>query len=86
MQWMDWQEYCQQAFLQQQLHAQIAECCAAYARGEYKGFAAQRLQSSGSRPREDLLLWGQGLLQPSTQQGVQQEQRGQQEQQKQAAL
>jgi hypothetical protein len=74
VQWMDWQEYCQQVFLQQPLHAQIAECCAAYARGEYKGFAAARLQSSVVRPREDLLMWGQGRGQHGAQPGGQQQQ------------
>ena len=38
--------------------AQITEKCVAFARGDYKGLSAERLESSviGTRKRQDLLL------------------------------
>eukprot|EP00877_Chromochloris_zofingiensis_P004212 jgi/Chrzof1/13792/Cz08g12180.t1 len=57
--WMPLQEYKQQFFMKDSpLYATMLDRCYAWAEGRYKGMKGHRLGSALSRPREDLLLWG----------------------------
>ncbi|GIL58173.1 hypothetical protein Vafri_13027 [Volvox africanus] len=58
--WVPIREYTQQEFFNgMPLYSKMLERCLAWAEGRYKGFRAERLESSVVRKRSDLLLWGE---------------------------
>jgi hypothetical protein len=58
--WMPVQEYTSQAYFQKlpAAYHTMMERCTAWAEGRYRGMAGRVFEGSASRPRKDLLLWG----------------------------
>jgi hypothetical protein len=58
--WMPIQEYTQQAYFQKlpAAYHTMLERCVAWAEGRYRGLTGRVFEGSASRPRRDLLLWG----------------------------
>uniref|UniRef100_A0A383VIN7 Nudix hydrolase domain-containing protein n=1 Tax=Tetradesmus obliquus TaxID=3088 RepID=A0A383VIN7_TETOB len=61
VQWMPVDQYTQQPYFQKlpAAYHTMMERCAAWAQGRYKGMAGRVFDGSASRPRKDLLLWGE---------------------------
>jgi hypothetical protein len=58
--WMPVQEYTSQAYFQKlpAAYHTMMERCTAWAEGRYKGMTGRVFDGSTSRPRRDLLMWG----------------------------
>jgi hypothetical protein len=58
--WMPVQEYTSQAYFQKlpAAYHTMMERCTAWAEGRYRGMTGQVFDGSASRPRRDLLMWG----------------------------
>ncbi|KAF6254177.1 NUDIX hydrolase domain-like protein [Scenedesmus sp. NREL 46B-D3] len=58
--WMPVQEYTSQAYFQKlpAAYHTMMERCVAWAQGRYRGMTGRVFEGSASRPRQDLLLWG----------------------------
>lgn len=58
--WMPLQEYGQQPYFQKlpQAYHTLLERCVAWAEGRYHGLRGAAFEGSASRPRRDVLLWG----------------------------
>ncbi|KAG2431927.1 hypothetical protein HYH02_013146 [Chlamydomonas schloesseri] len=58
--WVPLAEYTRQPFFAgMPLYSKLLQRCAAWAEGRYTGLKAERLDSSVTRQRSDLLLWGE---------------------------
>ena len=58
--WAPLAQYTEQEFFQPMpLYKHLLQRCRAWAEGRYRGWRAERLESSIVRKRSDLLLWGE---------------------------